>query len=204
MPTKNRVKTYIPDAYYHVYSRGVNKRVIFIDDSDYSVFLNLLKRYLSKEVSKDRYKRVYENMSNKVEVLAYCLMPNHFHLLLYQKSEQGMPDLLQRILTSYSMYFNKKYRRSGQLFQDAYKAKHISSDEYLEHISRYIHLNHSNWRRWGFSSLGCYLNEKQVDWLSPESILGLFKDKNDYLDFVSDYVDYKNSLDTIKAELADR
>lgn len=203
MPTKNRVKIYIPEAYYHVYNRGVSKQLIFTDDTDYSVFLSLFKRYLSNDSPGDRYNRTYENLSTKVELLAYCLMPNHFHLLLYQRDAMGMVNLVRRILTVYSMYFNKKYRRIGQLFQDTYKARQIASDEYLQHISRYIHLNPNNWRKWKFSSLDYYLSNKQADWLKPDRIIELFNDRKEYMGFLSDYEDYKKTLDEIKHELAD-
>ncbi len=204
MPTKNRVKVYVADAYYHVYNRGVNKQPIFIDNTDYSVFLNLFKRYLADSPPSDSYGRSYENISDKVEVLAYCLMPNHFHLLVYQKDEMGMANLLRRLSTTYSVYFNRKYHRVGQLFQDAYKASRITSDGYLQHISRYIHLNPDKWRQWDFSSLGYYLGNKDAPWINQKRILGLFKNRSDYMDFLADYQDYKRSLDKIKSELADK
>lgn len=202
MPTKNRIKNYAPQSYYHVYNRGVNKRNIFLDDSDYSVFLNLFKRYLSDD-SPDRFNRIYKNLSDEVKLLAFCLMPTHFHLLIYQEKQTGMTNLLQRVMTSYSIYFNKKYRRVGPLFQDIYKASRISSDGYLQHISRYIHLNPERWRDWKFSSLDFYLGNKQAEWLDQKILLELFEDQNEYLDFVSDYEDHKRSLEAIRSELAD-
>lgn len=203
MPTKNRVKTYVPEAYYHVYNRGVNKRRIFLDDQDYSVFLSLLKRYLSDETSPNKYNRTYENLSGEVEVLAYCLMPNHVHLLIYQISPAGMTNLMRRVFTVYSMYFNKKYKRVGGLFQDAYKASYIDSDEYLQHISRYIHLNPTEWATWNFSSLDNYRGNKVTSWINQKRILELFESREEYLSFLADYDDYKNSFDEIKHQLAD-
>jgi putative transposase len=203
MPTKNRVKTYVPEAYYHVYNRGVNKRRIFLDDQDYSVFLSLLKRYLSDEDGPNKYNITYENLSSEVEVLAYCLMPNHVHLLIYQISPEGMTNLMRRVFTAYSMYFNKKYKRVGGLFQDAYKASHIDSDEYLQHISRYIHLNPTEWTTWDFSSLDNYRGRKVTSWLNQQRILELFRSGEEYLSFLADYDGYKKSLDEIKHQLAD-
>ncbi|OGL34592.1 hypothetical protein A3F65_00650 [Candidatus Saccharibacteria bacterium RIFCSPHIGHO2_12_FULL_47_16b] len=196
------MKIYVPESYYHVYNRGVNKRSIFIDDKDYAVFLNLFKRYLT-DGSLDRFKRHYINLSSEVKLLAFCLMPNHFHLLIYQNNASGMTNLLQRVLTSYSIYFNKKYRRVGPLFQDIYKASRISSDDYLQHISRYIHLNPKNWKNWEFSSLPFYLGTKQAEWLNQKPILDLFKNEEEYLEFVTDYEDYRQSLEEIESELAD-
>src|SRR3989344_48245 len=202
MPTKNRIKEYAPEAYYHVYNRGVNKRTVFLDNKDYTVFLSLFKRYLSDEQS-DQYNRSYEDLSSEIKLLAYCLMPSHFHLLIYQDEASGMTNLLQRVLTSYSIYFNKRYHRIGPLFQDSYKASRINSDEYLLHISRYIHLNPQNWRDWEFSSIDFYLGNKHAEWLDQKPIMDLFKNKKDYHDFVADYEDYKRSLEEIKSELAD-
>ncbi len=105
MPGKNRVKVYAPDSYYHIYNRGVNKRSIFLDNYDYSVFLNLLKRYLGKEQAKDKSGREYNNLYGDIELLAFCLMPNHFHLLLYQKDENAMSTLMHGVTTSYTIVF---------------------------------------------------------------------------------------------------
>lgn len=114
-----------------------------------------------------------------------------------------MTNLLQRVLTSYSIYFNKRYQRVGPLFQDTYKASRINSDEYLLHISRYIHLNPQKWRDWEFSSIDFYLGNKRAEWLDQKPILDLFEDKSDYREFVANYEDYKRSMEEIKSELAD-
>lgn len=79
--------------------------------------------------------------STLVDIGAYCLMPNHFHLLVRCKSEKGISNLMQRLKTAYTMYFNKRYERVGALFQGAFKAEHANSDEYLKYLFSYIHLN---------------------------------------------------------------
>ena len=145
MPSRNVIKINVPESYYHVYARGANKHRIFQDESDYLFFLSLFERYLAKEKSNKQTIEHYQKLFDSVEVLAYCLMPNHFHLLLYQIEEGGMLKLMHGIMTSYSRYFNSKYGRSGPLFESCYKASRISSDEYLLHISRYIHLNPDEW-----------------------------------------------------------
>ncbi len=116
-------------GYFHVYNRGVDKRIIFIDDRDRVKFLGCIKDLVSKD------------WNDYVKILAYCLMDNHYHLLIEQLSEDGLPKYMQRVGTAYTMYFNKKYERSGALFESRYKSKHITSDTYLFHIFRYIHLN---------------------------------------------------------------
>lgn len=141
MASRNALKVDIAEQYYHVYNRGVNKGVIFQDADDYRVFLNLLKRYLDKGHQNDVHKSPVHTLNGKIEINAYCLMPNHFHLLIYQLEEGSMKKLIQSVCSSYTAYFNKKYSRVGHLFQGVYKASLISTDAYVQHISRYIHLN---------------------------------------------------------------
>lgn len=202
MPSKNRVKQYTEDSYYHIYNRGVNRGLIFKEDEDYGAFLNLFKRYLSKEPVLDNKKREYPWLHKDIKLLAYCLMPNHFHLLVYQADQEAMQKLMRGVCTSYTRYFNKKYNRVGHLFQDIYKASRISSDAYLLHISRYIHLNPEDYANWSYSSLGYYLGNKSGEWIDPEQILSLFEDES-YQEFLKSY-QYDKSKDTdYISELAD-
>ena len=202
MPSKNILKIDIPDTYYHVYARGSSRRDIFLDPKDKQVFLNLFKRYLSPKNSLDRLGQPYPNYSKDIELLCYCLMDNHFHLLIYQVDQGFMSMLMRGIMTSYSRYFNKKYNQSGPLFESRYKASMIDADDYLTHITRYIHLNPKDWRKYDFSSLQYYTGKLTSDWLHPQKVLDLFASKTDYLEFVADYEDYKESLDNIKYQLA--
>ena len=203
MPSKHRVKEYAENAYYHVFNRGVAKRVIFKDEDDYTVFLNLLKRYLSARPTQDSKGRDYPWLSEEVEVNAFCLMPNHFHLLIYQKDAVGMTKLLSGVCTAYSMYFNRKYKRVGPLFQGRFKASRIDDEAYLEHISRYIHLNPRDYRSWQFSSLPYYLGERSAEWLQTWRITEIFESAKEYLAFIADYKEHQSMLEEIKNELAD-
>jgi len=203
MPSKNREKIYLPESYYHVYNRGVNKRTIFKNQDDYAVFLNLLKRYLNNTPTKDDKGREYEWLHEQIELVAFCLMPNHYHLLIYQHEPHAMTRLLRGVAGAYGTYFNKKYRRVGPLFQDRYKASMITQDSYLQHISRYIHLNPPRYRHWQFSSLPYYEGYKTAGWVSPGRILELFNSKEDYSSFVADYEDHQRMLEVIGHELAD-
>jgi putative transposase len=191
-----------PDSFQHVYARGHSKHKIFIDEQDYLTFLNLLQRYLSAEEAHDPYGVPYPNFYNKLELLAYCLMPNHFHLLIYQRQPRAMAQFMQSVLTSYSRYFNKKYRRTGSLFESRYKASMISDDSYLEHISRYIHLNPREWRDYEYSSLPYYLQRDEVSWIRPKRIIESFSTPEEYLEFVGNYVEQKKMMDILKQELA--
>lgn len=202
MPSKHIEKVYSADAYYHIYNRGVGKRSIFKEDEDYIVFLNLLKRHLSAEPVKDKQGREYPWYGNDIQLLAFCLMPNHYHLLVFQQEEDAMTKLMRSICTAYTMYFNKKYKRVGHLFQDRFKASMILDDAYLQHISRYIHLNPDNYKEWQFSSLPYYLGQKEADWLRPKLIIELFEGES-YSAFLSDYVGHRKMLKNIAYELAD-
>jgi putative transposase len=207
MPSKNIVKEYQPDSFYHVYNRGVNKQNIFTEDTDYQVFLNLLKRHLSAKNSTDRYGRTYKNFSKELELLAFCLQKNHLHLFFYQLTDRSLSNLMQRVMTAYSVYFNKKYHRLGHLFQDRFKASLIDNDAYLWHISRYIHLNPldmgKDFEDYPYSSYPYYVSAQTSDWIHPERILALHQDhQSNYDEFCHDYEGYKETLDEIKLELA--
>lgn len=208
MPSKNSVKTYVIDGYYHIYNRGVEKRVIFKNETDCKMFLYYLKLYLTPL---EELKRLIElspmnikiqrflplNLSSEVDLLAYSLMPNHFHLFIKQRSRDGIIRLMRRLSTSYVMYFNTKYKRVGALFQGKYKACQIETDSYLLHLSRYIHLNpryhlsdtfHNN-----FTSYQYYLGASQASWMKSQEILQHFSNKDSkgltYENFVEDYLD---------------
>lgn len=202
MPGKNTTKTYLEETFYHLYNRGINKEAVFKDQDDYAVFLNLFKRYLGKEPLKDNKGREYPWFRDELELAAFCLLPNHFHILLYQSQADSMARILKSITTTYSMYFNKRYKRVGPVFQSRYKASMITQDAYLLHISRYIHLNPPNYKGWQFSSLPYYLGKRSASWLKPDRIIELFDNQTEYKNFVHDYEQYKRSLDKIKSELA--
>jgi len=203
MPTKNSRKIYAADQYYHVYSRGNNKELLFKEPSDYNFFLSLFKRYLSKQQSISKARVPYPNYHEIIELNAYCLMPNHIHLLLYQKDPVGIKKLMQSVMTSYSMYFNQKYEHYGSVFQGRYLASMIDKNNYLEHISRYIHLNPKDYRDYPYSSLQFYSDSKQAEWINPKEILSMFNDYTDYLGFLADYEDHRSMLEELKYELAD-
>ena len=201
MPYKNIYKDYIEDSYYHVFNRGVAKQPIFLDNQDYSVFLSLLKRYLGDQPEKDSNGQYLSCYVGRIELLAFCLMQNHFHLFIYQKDANAMKDFMKSLAVSYSMYFNKRYKRVGPLFQQRYKAVRITNDSHLLHITRYIHLNPPSYQGYEWSSYRYYIGQKNAVWLNPDRVLSLFD--GDYANFVAEYVDKKAELEQIKEELAD-
>jgi len=203
MPSRNVVKEFSAEQYYHIYNRGVEKRNIFQDDQDYVVFLGLLKKYLIGEMNIQKNRRPSKSFFDRMKLIAYCLMSNHFHLMFYQKDETAITELMRRISTGYAMYFNNKYNRVGGLFQGNFKAAHINSDAYLHHISRYIHLNPKDPKSWPYSSLDYYIGNKKSKWVNPEPVMELFEDNpREYIEFIDDYVDTKRELNIIKWQLA--
>ncbi|MBI3103747.1 transposase [Candidatus Daviesbacteria bacterium] len=211
MPSKNIIKEYVENGYYHIYNRGVEKRDIFLDEQDCVVFLHYLKLYLSPVEELKQLdlpglrvsKFIRLNLSAEIDLLAFALMPNHIHLQIKQKTTDGIVKLMKRLATAYVMYFNKKYLRVGSLFQNTYKATLIKTDEYLLHLSRYIHLNpakitHKKIIFKEFSSYPYYLGQKQTSWIKPQEILGYFrsaqrKDLKDILSYQSFVEDFKES-----------
>ncbi len=193
MPAKNSVKFYIPNSIYHIYNRGVEKRIIFEDEQDYKVFLNYLKEYLSpapdhstlvKDVTlKGRtFKGIPKQIKNfmgEIELLAFCLMPNHVHLLVKQSDRNSIKKFTQSLFTRYSMYFNKKYVRTGPLFQGKYKATNVINKDYLLDVSRYIHRNphkFTNNLSVAYSSYSTYLNEFNISWINKNIVLDYFSE----------------------------
>lgn len=166
--------------------------------------MSLFARYLSKDPILDRTGYPYPHYAGSVRLLAYCLMGNHFHLLLLQVERGAMASLMRSVMTSYSRYFNFKYKRSGALFESRYKASCVENDAYLQHISRYIHLNPRYWKRYPYSSFKWYMAsvQKQPEWLHTAPILDLFASQAAYAEFAADYIGQKEIMDALKHELA--
>ncbi len=204
MPSKNSIKVYAEREYYHVYNRGVAKQVIFADAADKQRFLAILQRHLDPaDVTFKSDGVAYRKFTDDLELLCYCLMGNHFHLLFYIKHDPMSLSLCMRsVLTAYTMYFNKKYKRVGTLFQGVFKASRISNESYLTHITRYIHLNPRTYATYFYSSLPYYLGKPAPAWLRPRRILAMFEGE-DYRQFVDDYAENQAMLDELKHELAD-
>lgn len=206
MPSKNLIKTYLPDYYYHLYTRGVNKRKIFMDENDCVVFLRYLKLYLSpiEELKKMSdldlriTKFIRNNLSEDIDLSCFALMPNHIHLLVKLHSIKGAELLMRRVLTAYAMYFNSKYKRVGHLFQSRYKAAVVLSDEYLLYLTRYIHRNPVKLSEPAFfpkfTSYPYYLREKRASWIKPQEILTYFNEENANLSYKSFMEDSANEI----------
>lgn len=185
------------DYFYHIYNRGVEKRNIFGDEFDYFRFIhNLFEfndvapagKFSSPRLSEVEPPKV-KNRDMLVKIHCFCLMPNHFHLLLEQKKIGGIVQFMKKLGTGYAMYFNEKYRRVGPLFQGRFKAILIEDESYLLHLSRYIHLNPveliaPQWKEGGVE-----------DWTKIHSYLESYR-WSSYLD----YIGKKNFPSVISSE----
>ncbi len=215
-------------GYYHVYNRGVERREVYLNPAQYNRFMYLL--YLSNTSSPLRMDGILQNKKGLtslemaeiiftqkrkerlVDIGAYCLMPNHFHLLLKEREENGISKFMQKITTGYTMFFNKKHERSGALFGGTFQATTVNNDEYLKYLFAYIHLNpvkliDSDWKKgkivnkqyakeylenYPFSSYFEYVGKDRVE----KSILNkvefpeYFMDKKEFSDFIEDWISF--------------
>lgn len=207
-----RLIKFTPGEYFHVYNRGTNKMNIFLNNFEYNRFQKLLYLVNSKNTMK------FSDIETKktgpcptwtidrgqtlVDIGAYCLMPNHFHLLIKSKHEKDTGIFLQRLLTSHSKFFNKKYNRSGSLFQGKSKAVHVVGDNYLKYIFSYIHLNpikiiQNDWKENGIKNIYLakeYLNKYKYS--SYSDFLGKQRNESKILELSTfpDYFYQKNSF----------
>jgi putative transposase len=212
--------------FYHVFNRGVEKRKIFLTRKDYERFLILL--FFCNDISPVRVKDLYrqgfslgpslgkfEKEGELVDIGAYCLMPNHFHLLLREKAEGGVSTFLRKLCTAYSMYFNKRNERVGALFQSRFGAQHLDEDNYLKYIFAYIHLNpikllNGNWKNKGYfknpenkqgaekflkdykwSSYGSYVGENKDNYiLNQRAFPDYFEEIKGFRGFINDWLSF--------------
>ena len=188
--------------FYHIFNRGVEKRDIFLDKRDYLRFLETLDFYRlfptpTKLSDFRRNKNKYMKNVQQDEIVklyCYCLMPNHYHLLVQQLEESGITNFLRKLSDSYTKYFNTKYERIGPLFQGTFKARSVETDEYLLYLSKYIHKNSFLLKMWKgkiypFSSYNHYLTGEIHPFCDTQFILNNFNRKNpnlDYKNFVED------------------
>jgi putative transposase len=184
------------DEYYHVFNRGVEKRRIFYKKADYERFINYLIIFNTTESSwKINNKNKFEIDDEKqlVKIIAYCINPNHFHLILRENKEDGISRFMKKICTGYAMYFNKKNERSGILFQGRYKASHISTDDLLLYISAYVNCNSEihgieTAEKYPWCSFPEYLNINTKGICNKDLILNQFKGLEEYKKFCGEKV----------------
>ena len=212
----------VDDHYYHIFNRGVDSRPIFLNSGkkDYERFIKLMNYYrfnnypgsYSKFVEMPREEKEEILMSlekedkTQVEIICFCLMPNHFHFLLKQREDNGILNFLTNLENSHTRYFNKKNERVGPLFQGRFKAVLVETEEQLLHLSRYIHLNPYSAAIvkdldelvfYPWSSLGQYL-DRQKGFCQTDTVMSYFKDFQTYQEFLFDQAGYQRELEMIK------
>jgi putative transposase len=190
------------DEVYHVFNRGVDKRKIFPHRCDYVRFVRTMHNVLffgTATVKKPLLQK--EIIPHPVDILAYCLMPNHYHLLLRSKTTDGITSFMHKIDTSYTKYFNLNNKRTGRLFEYTFKAKHIDTDELFVHVCRYIHLNPliagltQNLNRYQWSSYPDVIGKRQGTLCINDEILSFFNSNPiSYQEFVHNQAAYARTL----------
>lgn len=208
--------------FYHLYNRGVEKRETFSDINDRERFLRLL--FLANSTEPFNFRDVEEKKLADIDrgnllvaIGAYCLMPNHFHILVKEITPGGISIFMKKLNTGYSMYFNKRNERVGPLFQGRFKAQHVRRDEHLKYLFAYIHLNpikliEPDWkenkiknREHAEEYLNAYRHSSYADYKhiqrEEERILTMkefpeyFIDTSDFTQFVSDWLNYDDTED---------
>jgi len=213
----------VNEEVYHVFNRGVSSQTIFNCDRDYFQFLDRIKYYqngylsigysqlndLSLAVRGDLLTKLSEKKNFLVDIIAYCLMPNHFHLILKQKIENGISKYLSNLTNSYTRYYNIKHKRVGPILQGKFKAIKVENDEQLLHLSRYLHLNPysagivENLKelfKYPYSSLIEYYNHHKGI-CQTDIILEQFQNSSSYKKFVLDQADFQRNLQIIKKQI---
>lgn len=211
---------------YHVLNRGVASQPIFLNKRDYQRTFATFSYYQyknpplkyslfivqSKEKQLKILNRLRENKKLLVEMIAFCLMPNHFHFLLKQNITGGIAKFISNFTNSYTRYFNTKNERNGPLLQGKFKAVHIETDEQLLHVARYIHLNpYTSYvlkninclEYYPYSSFPEYLGKIPEKICNKEYILSHFKNTEDYKKFIFNQADYQRRLGDIKHIILD-
>lgn len=214
-----RIVPFIANEVYHVFNRSIARLPIFIERTDYERVLDLVNYYrfnrpplrfshykrLSIEQKAEFEKTFMINENSMLEILAYCIMPNHFHFLLQPKKDNAVSDFMRNLQNSYSKYFNTKRERTGSLFQFMFKAVRMETDQQLLHVSRYIHLNPVTSYIREIKDLDVYEWSSFKDYVfntssfvNREMVLASFKSNQEYKKFVFDQAEYQRELGKIK------
>lgn len=216
-----RLEPFVDNYLYHVFNKTINSQIVFTR-AYCETFLSTAKYYRSskatvslshlKKLDATLQKSIFEITTFKkffrVEILAYCLMPTHYHFLLKQKQNKGIQKFMTDLANSFTKFYNIKNEREGPLFIPRFKSVRITSEDQLKHVCRYIHLNPysggiitdlKQLEDYRWSSYREYIG-KGLDGLSnPQMILELFgNDRSRYKKFVLDQADYQRSLEYIK------
>ena len=221
-----RKTTFVNGEHYHIFNRGVDKREIFSDTKDYERFLlsmNLLndkydglmiewrdfKKSNPKLSLADFLKLGFRRKTKLVEIIAYCLNPNHFHFILKQISDKGIEKFMHKIGISHTKHYNDKYKRNGSLFQGTYKAIMIDSNEYLLYLSAYVNTNnfihgYNDNNNWKYSSLLDYLGKRDDGLVSKNVISDQFSKTEDYNAYLKSNAEYMRDKKELQRYLIEK
>ena len=201
------------DEFYHVFNHGNGDRLIFLDDKDKERFVKLL--YLMNSVNSILLEDIpfgqefsFDRGETVVDLGAYVLMDNHYHLLLKEKIEGGISKFMQKLVTAYAMYFNARHHKRGTLFEGKFKARHLGLDEYLRHMFAYIHLNpvkmiEPKWKETGLKNRSVIVNFlKKYRFSSYFDYLGQSRLENKILNKKA-FPEYFSSAQEVEAEMID-
>ncbi|MBU2595464.1 transposase [Patescibacteria group bacterium] len=207
--TMEKIRNFVNGKIYHLYNRGVAKQKIFGDSNDYQRLLDNFAYYLDIElktrismIKKEKLIKVLSANPKKpmISIISYCLMPNHFHLMVEQLKNGGTSQFMKDSLNSFARYFNTKYDRVGPIFQGRFKSVEIEDEDQLIHLSRYIHINpcianlveKPKYYQW--SSFKLFIKNKTTRLCNPEMILEIIGSPKKYKEFVQDYAEYAKKL----------
>jgi len=205
--------TFYPGGVFHVYNRGIAKSELYHDPKDYQHFLDTLSFYLDQspalrfsKATVDERRKVFSRPAQDplVQVLAYCLMPNHFHLMLREVAEHGVSTFMRRAMNSYTRAYNTRYKRVGTVFQGTFSAVTVESPEQYLHLSRYIHLNPYVARlvddpaTYAWSSYPLYLKDSSSRLVQPDDVLAAAGGPETYQAFMEDYASYARDVSIIR------
>jgi len=172
--------------YYHIYNRGQNLEPVFLDEQDYDQFLDRFQMVLNQKIYSRFQIKPFPTTS--FTIIAYCLMKNHFHFLIRQNSIITISRLMQKVTTSYARYFNSKYKRIGNVFQDTFKSKQVEKDQYLTYLTAYIHNNPAKPAVYFYSSFREYMHKPTRNICDTGIVLKYFNNrKKIYKNFVDCY-----------------
>ena len=208
---------FVNGEFYHIYNRGVDKRNIFSDQIDLARFFESMTEFNSVKPIGSIYENSFlgfdirEKRKSKklVEIICYCLNPNHYHFILRQISDSGISEFMKRLGGGYTWYFNNRYKRGGALFQGLFKVKHIDANKYLLHLSAYVNLNNRVHKLGGEtaklskSSWKEYIGGTEDIYCEKRLILNQFKNKTEYKSFCEDSLESILEQKRKQKEMAD-
>ena len=179
-------RTHTPGAMYHVTLHSAARTVAFEASTNKSEYLSRIANYLSPRESRNSSRHRYADLRGEVRVLTYCLLDDHVHLPVHDITGDGMSNLMHRVNTSYSHYFNKRHSRRGPLFDAPFAAKPIADRNHARAVIAYTHLNHVeqqlDWRHCGHRA---FMGDDKIDWLDVETALDLFGGRAGYVRYMN-------------------